>query len=64
MLVGGVIHITELAAVAEGAGVLAAFGTAVEIMVHSFMGGSQSVNQSNNQSINIIINHSNSKPVS
>ena len=34
------IHITELAAVAEGAGVLAAFGTAVEIMVHSFMGGS------------------------
>lgn len=40
MLLGGVIPITELAAVAEGAGVLAAFVTAVEIMVHSFMGGS------------------------
>ena len=40
MLVGEVIPITELATVAQGAGVLAAFGTTVEIMAHSFTGGS------------------------
>lgn len=40
MLVGGVIPITDLAAVAEGAGVLAAFGTMVKIMVHSSSAGS------------------------
>lgn len=39
-LVEGVIPTTDLAAVAEGAGVLAGFGTAVEIMAHSFAGGS------------------------
>lgn len=39
-MVGGVIPTTDLAAVSEGAGVLAAFGTAVEIMAHSFAGGS------------------------
>lgn len=40
MLVVGVIPITDLAAVAEDAGVLAASGTTVEIMAHSFSGGS------------------------
>ena len=39
-MVGGVILITDLVAVAEGAGVLAVFGTMVEIMAHSFSGGS------------------------
>ena len=40
ILVGGVIPITDLAAVAEGARVLATFGTTVEIIEHSSSGGS------------------------
>ena len=38
--IGRVIPITDLAVVVEGAGVLAAFGTTVEIMAHSSSGGS------------------------
>ena len=38
--IGRVIPITDLAVVVEGAGVLAAFGTTVEIMAHSSLGGS------------------------
>ena len=40
ILIGGVIPITDLAAVAKGAGVLAAFGTTVEIIEHSSSAGS------------------------
>ena len=40
ILVGGENPITDLAAVAEGAGVLATFGTTVEIIEHSSSGGS------------------------